>query len=351
MRIANFAISILVVIILYNSANANDVDNYINIIENDNNSGNRISAIVALGRIGDEKSIDPLIQALNSDSNSRARTVAANALGKIGNASAVKPLINVLNDRNENVRIAAIEAIGKIGDKSGTEPLIQALDDRSEDIQLAAIDALTSLNDPQAIEPLSQILKSKIRAENDWRFSAFVICLAGAAFLYFILMCIVLFFKPNETQIKNIIISAIYILILIFVDSGVLIMVFSRSDPTIAYVPSPILEWAFTGGIIGVLYRLTSNNIENYVWAITKPVIGLVMGGVVYFIALGGGILIGLPQDGILPKNTIYLLCAFAFVAGFSEKFSIDLINRLTGKYNMEEKKDQSANQADMSIQ
>ncbi|MCX6677317.1 MAG: hypothetical protein NTU95_05150 [Methanothrix sp.] len=91
------------------------------------------------------------------------------------------------------------------------------------------------------------------------------------------------------------------------------------------------------GGVIGVLNGLMKNFKDDYVWVITKPFIAMVMGGVVYFIALGGGILIGLPQTGSLPTNTIYLLCAFAFIAGFSEEFSLDLINRLTGKYVKEE--------------
>ncbi len=108
----------------------------------------------------------------------------------------------------------------------------------------------------------------------------------------------------------------------------------------IAYVPISIWEWAFIGGMIGVLYRLAyqrnTAGFRLYTWIIAKPVIGTAMGAVVYFLAMAGAVLVGgrLPtEQGELTKEvaaSIYWLNALAFIGGFSDRFSIDLINRFT---------------------
>lgn len=127
----------------------------------------------------------------------------------------------------------------------------------------------------------------------------------------------------------------------ILVIMGVLSYLLWNVDYTIAYVPVGILQWSFLGGMVAVLHRLAyrrnTPGIELYTWVVAKPIIGLVMGAVVYFVALGGGRLVGadlLKPDG-KPKdfNTILWLNALAFIGGFSDRFSVALINRITGGF------------------
>ncbi len=156
--------------------------------------------------------------------------------------------------------------------------------------------------------------------------------------IYFCMMLIVIgplliYVIRTKDETKRIIgIAAIYVAILLLVVSGVSIAVWGRPDPVIAYVPVPILEWSFIGGTVAVLYRLAfkENKMDTqlYLWAIAKPIIGLAMGALVYFIALGGSILLGNPLGNDLPNNTIYWLCALAFIGGFSDRFAVEAMDR-----------------------
>ncbi len=166
------------------------------------------------------------------------------------------------------------------------------------------------------------------------------------AILYSIIPAIIAFalmaaiWRHKDGQRRLLWISLFYVDILILVIGAVSILVWGQSDSIIAYVPTPILEWAFIGAVVAVLYRLAT--IENtpgtrlYLWIIAKPLIGLSMGALVYFIALGGSILLGNPSEN-LPSNTIYWLCALAFVGGFSDKFSMDLMDRFVSTSLKEE--------------
>lgn len=129
-------------------------------------------------------------------------------------------------------------------------------------------------------------------------------------------------------------------LLLIVVVVAVSFLIWNR-DYRIAFVPVDILEWAFIGGVIGVLYRLTyvgvgdTGSIELYAWAIAKPVIGTVMGGIVYFLAVSGELFLN-GQTQV--KNTQFL-CVLAFLGGFSDRFSIELINRIAAESISRERK------------
>ena len=164
-----------------------------------------------------------------------------------------------------------------------------------------------------------------------------------AIFLFFAVGVLLLAVWKTESEQKRLIwIAIIYDIILLGIMGIASIVLWNYPHPPviIAFVPVEILEWSFMGGMVAVLYHLAYKQknleIEFVAWIIAKPIIGLVMGGVVYFIALGTGVLLGINQNGInqnlLPQNTIYLLCTFAFIAGFSDRFSIDLINRLVSK-------------------
>ncbi|MGH8059029.1 MAG: hypothetical protein ACREOH_17635, partial [Candidatus Entotheonellia bacterium] len=99
----------------------------------------------------------------------------------------------------------------------------------------------------------------------------------------------------------------------------------------IMWVPISILEWAFAGAMVSVLYRLAYRksiqrvDLELYTWAIAKPIIGLFMGALVYFLALAGAKLLDGSPEAL--KNALWLNVV-AFVGGFSDELSVGLINR-----------------------
>ncbi len=113
-------------------------------------------------------------------------------------------------------------------------------------------------------------------------------------------------------------------------------------NPKIAFVPIAILEWSFAGGMVAVLYRLAyqrnTTGIRLYTWVVAKPIIGLFMGAIVYFLAVGGVLLLGTqttvqpsaqPIDPTMVLQDKLWLNAFAFIGGFSDRFSVDLIKRV----------------------
>lgn len=105
-------------------------------------------------------------------------------------------------------------------------------------------------------------------------------------------------------------------------------------DPKIMYVPVPILQWAFVGGMVGVLYRLafdrgnSQDSFSLYPWIVAKPVVGIVMGALVYFIALSGE----LALNGTTRVNNIEFLNVLAFLGGFSDRFSVELLEKISGR-------------------
>jgi hypothetical protein len=174
--------------------------------------------------------------------------------------------------------------------------------------------------------------------------------------------------KTENEQRKILLLAGLNITILFLVLGVLSYLLWNEPDPTIAYVPVPLLEWAFIGGMVAVLYRLAFREErltkQLYLYIVAKPVIGLVMGGLVFFIALGTSILLGVSSyqrlivspeinqtvrdqfiffKGVnmwLPGYMIYWLCAIAFIGGFSDRFSIDLIDRFLTTYSGNDKKD-----------
>ncbi|HEV8238857.1 MAG TPA: hypothetical protein VGS57_05780 [Thermoanaerobaculia bacterium] len=99
-------------------------------------------------------------------------------------------------------------------------------------------------------------------------------------------------------------------------------------DFNIMWVPIAIIEWAFAGAMVSVLYRLATRRglpagrSALYTWVIARPVIGLFLGGLVYFLALAGAKLLDGKLTDALWLNVV------AFVGGFSEDLSVGLIQR-----------------------
>ena len=139
---------------------------------------------------------------------------------------------------------------------------------------------------------------------------------------------------PLAEEKKFFWLTIIYVVVLLLIVGIVSALLWNKPDPIIMYVPVPILEWAFVGSMIAVLYHLAyrkkvwDSNLGLYTWVIAKPIIGLVMGALVYFLALGGGKLLNAPADAF-KGDQIHWLNAIAFIGGFSDELSIGLINRI----------------------
>ncbi len=165
------------------------------------NFNERLSAVEAIGHIGDEKAVDALIDLLNNkneDWEIQARAIrllgdikdpravsilleyldnvflnyecpaikwnTAIALGNFKNNSKVfDALIHNLSYDNLQVREAVIQSLGAIGHKDAVHYLLPILKENSFALKYSALQALMSIADPQSILHL----KKFVAYEND----------------------------------------------------------------------------------------------------------------------------------------------------------------------------------------
>lgn len=132
----------------------------------------RSSAVLALGKSGDQDALPYLIDVLCHDpelslqedatwslvrfgvdavpdllalleqDSAHIRHNAVHALGKIGSIEAVPALVKMLNDTDRQVRLKAVYALGQIGDDLAITPLIDMLVDPHQEVQTITIDVL-----------------------------------------------------------------------------------------------------------------------------------------------------------------------------------------------------------------
>lgn len=156
---------------------------------NDEAPGVRFYVPVALDMIGGEKIIEPMHEALKNEM-AKVRTAAANILGKIEDEAGIDSLMNLLADNDSYAKTSAINALTKIG-KPAVPKLIAVLETDAENITLpptefigdkigneykkvlakraalevSAASILGNINDPRAVAPLIEVLKKKASAE------------------------------------------------------------------------------------------------------------------------------------------------------------------------------------------
>jgi HEAT repeat protein len=112
-------------------------------------------AILALGKIRDERVLDPLMLQLRSD---EFKDDAIQALVELGEP-AVERLIGALRDKDENVRKSAVLALGRIKSAAAIDPLIDMTKDADWFIRLTAAAALESIGDERGREAIKPLLK------------------------------------------------------------------------------------------------------------------------------------------------------------------------------------------------
>lgn len=145
----------------------------------------------------------------------------------------------------------------------------------------------------------------------------------------------------NEDK-KMMLIAILYSAVLLLLIAGVSCLVWDKPDPKIMYVPVPILVWAFAGGMVGVLYQIAfrrSQTARFYTWLVAKPIVGMVFGAIVYFLAVSGE----LALNGRTQISNIELLNVLAFLGGFSDRYSVDLLDRITSGASLRKGKEQEA--------
>jgi HEAT repeat protein len=118
----------------------------------------RMSAALALTRMGDRRALAPSLAALK-DKNPQVRRRAAEALGQLRDQVATEPLIAAIRDADRGVRWSAAAALGRLGDPGAVAPLIEALKDQDAWVRRGVADALGRLGDRRAVEPLRAALK------------------------------------------------------------------------------------------------------------------------------------------------------------------------------------------------
>ncbi len=106
-------------------------------------------------------------------------------------------------------------------------------------------------------------------------------------------------------------------------------------------VPLPILLWSAIGSFTAILYRFNSSgDIElqdPLRWLFTRPITGIVMGVIAYFVVLVGLVSIT-SGDATASKNissagSTVILWLVAFISGFSDRFADGLLRTLIGRF------------------
>jgi hypothetical protein len=155
--------------------------------------------------------------------------------------------------------------------------------------------------------------------------------------------------KENDGVRSYLLLVLLQILVLVAASIVYARAVWNQPDYYLFYVPSTPVFWAFTGGVLRVVYALAlqpdevpASGASVRTWAISRPLIGAVMGGFVYLALTSGLLLLDAtpgameatdqparrsPLEPVRPEA----LCALAFVAGYSDRFSIDILERISG--------------------
>ena len=128
----------------------------------DENGMVRRQAVIALGKIGDERAVEP-VAALLDDDVPGVRFYVPVALDMIGGEKIIEPMHRALKNELANVRTAAANILGKIEDETGIYPLAELLADEDPYVNTSATNALVKIGG-SAVPELIEVLDT--RAEN-----------------------------------------------------------------------------------------------------------------------------------------------------------------------------------------
>lgn len=102
-------------------------------------------------------------------------------------------------------------------------------------------------------------------------------------------------------------------------------------------VPLPILIWSAIGSLTSMLIRAGNfpfaDRNEAMRWLLFRPIVGIVMGVLTYLMVVAGLIVFA----GIANPKAPELLWVIAFVGSFSDTLSINLLQKMLGKFESAE--------------
>ena len=140
---------------------------------------------------------------------------------------------------------------------------------------------------------------------------------------------------------------AVFIMLVYVVGlvTAVSLMDAARSnEPTPIFgIPLSIIMWGAAGSLAAILYRFYTEKgriklAREVRWLIARPIIGIIMGAVVYLALISGLILVGASPNTANtmtvagPVGRLEVYWVVAFLAGFSDKFYIGIIELLVAK-------------------
>jgi hypothetical protein len=148
---------------------------------------------------------------------------------------------------------------------------------------------------------------------------------------------------------------AVFIMMVYIIGIAVVTLYIDASQsnrPTpIFSLPLSVVMWAATGSLAAILYRFYTEQSRIRLaaevrWLIARPIIGIIMGAIVYFTVVSGLILLGASPGAAerasndpMPVGRMEVYWIIAFLAGFSDKFYLGIINLLVEKtFRVEDK-------------
>ncbi|MDT7806643.1 MAG: hypothetical protein QOJ70_456 [Acidobacteriota bacterium] len=157
--------------------------------------------------------------------------------------------------------------------------------------------------------------------------------------------------QNEENRWQNWAIAVMFLYVSILVVSAL----FTNKSPKLLEaavfgVPLSVILWGAAGSLAAILYRFYTEQGQirfaaEFRWLIARPIIGIIMGAVVYLALISGMVLVstngagaasGTPvsPDGIVPAPGIRMeaFWIIAFLAGFSDKFYLGVIDLLVAR-------------------
>lgn len=102
-------------------------------------------------------------------------------------------------------------------------------------------------------------------------------------------------------------------------------------------VPLSVILWGAAGSLAAILYRFYTEQGQirfaaEFRWLIARPIIGIIMGAVVYLALVSGLILVSTNDPADVAGERMKVFWIISFLAGFSDKFYLGVIDLLVAR-------------------
>jgi hypothetical protein len=122
----------------------------------------------------------------------------------------------------------------------------------------------------------------------------------------------------------------------------------SMSIPILA-LPISVIVWGFVGGVAAMLQTFVGSRRQaetervNYEWLLWRPIVGVIMGSVLYLAIAAGLVLFGQGSfTSLANTQNHHFLWALAFLGGFSDKFAILVFDEVVRAFSKSPKNPKS---------